>query len=153
MYSRYFLSNRLSYLDRNLRLSDAKECFCITAEAEGLLINSSYPFSIGTGSVTMEAFGVPLFFKFMVLGVALSCVSSDDTPSVGFEIQHVSTTGVVTTIDTFLMDSGKFVSKPINSVIYDKGQIAIKILSSDGLSDDFAKYRIALYLQSEQILT
>ena len=152
MYSRFALSNRLSYLDRNLRFSDAKECFCITAEAEGQLIASSYPFSIGTGSVTMVPFGVPIFFKFMVLGVALSCVGTDDEPTVGFILEHISTTGVVTEISSFIMDSSKFVTTPVGSVIFPPGQIALKISAVDGLTDDFAKYRVAIYLQSEQIL-
>jgi hypothetical protein len=153
MYSPFANASRISYLARNAKIGDSRECFCSTAEAEGLLVTDSYPFSLGSGSVSMEAFGLPIFFKSKVLGIALSSVSSDEYPDIEFELQHVSVSGVVSVIDTFSMDSNKFVINSIQSLVYQPGQICVKIKSVSGLTDDFAKYRIAIYLQSGEAIS
>ena len=153
MYSPYVNASRITYLARNARIGDSKECFCSTAEAEGILYVGSYPFSMGSGSVSMEPFGLPIFFKSKVLGIALSSVSVDDYPDIEFELQHVSVSGVVSVIDTFSMDSNKFVINNIQSLVYQPGQICVKIKSVSGLTDDFAKYRLAIYLQSGESIS
>jgi hypothetical protein len=147
------VESKLTSITAKIQERDAKECFCSSAEAEGMLVIESYPFSMGSGSVSMDAFGLPIFFKSRVLGVALSSVSTDVSPLVNFEIQHVSVGGTITVIDTFVMDGGKFSTININSAIYEAGQIAIKIKSVQGLVDEFAKYRVAVYLQAEEDLT
>ena len=102
------VESKLTSITAKIQERDAKECFCSSAEAEGMLAIESYPFSMGSGSVSMDAFGLPIFFKSRVLGVALSSVSTDVSPLVNFEIQHVSVGGTITVIDTFVMDGGKF---------------------------------------------
>ena len=153
MYSPFANASRISYLSRNAKIGDSKECFCSTAEAEGLLVTDSYPFSMGSGSVSMEPFGLPIFFKSKVLGIALSSVSSDEYPIVEFELQHVSVSGVVSVIDSFTMDKNKFVIDNIQSLVYQPGQICVKIKNVIGLTDEFAKYRIAIYLQSGEAIS
>ena len=153
MYSPFANASRITYLARNARIGDSRECFCSTAESEGLLYTGSYPFSMGSGSVSMTPFGLPIFFKSRVLGIALSSVSTDEYPDIEFELQHVSVSGVVSVIDTFSMDKNKFVIDNIQSLIYQPGQICVKIKSVTGLSDEFAKYRIAIYLQSGESIS
>jgi len=153
MYSPFANASRITYLARNAKIGDSRECFCSTAEAEGLLYTGSYPFSLGSGSVSMEPFGLPIFFKSRVLGIALSSVSTDEYPDIEFELQHVSVSGVVSVIDSFSMDKNKFVIDNIQSLVYQPGQICIKIKSVTGLSDEFAKYRIAIYLQSGESIS
>ena len=153
MYSPFANASRISYLSRNAKIGDSKECFCSTAEAEGLLVTDSYPFSMGSGSVSMEPFGLPIFFKSKVLGIALSSVSSDEYPIVEFELQHVSVSGVVSVIDSFTMDKNKFVIDNIQSLVYQPGQICVKIKNVIGLTDEFAKDLIAIYLQSGEAIS
>ena len=83
----------------------------------------------------------------------MSSVSTDEYPDIEFELQHVSVSGVVSVIDTFSMDKNKFVIDNIQSLIYQPGQICVKIKSVTGLSDEFAKYRIAIYLQSGESIS
>jgi hypothetical protein len=148
MYSPFSNATKINHLSRRINHGDSRECFCSTAEAEGLLIKNTYPFSLGSGSVTEEPFGLPIFFRSRVLGIALSCVSSDINPRVDFELQHISVSGIITKIESFSMGDGKFVSNHIQSAIYPAGQIAIKIKDTDDLEDEFAKYRISIFLQS-----
>lgn len=153
MYSSYANAARITYLARNAKIGDSKECFCSTAEAEGLLVTDSYPFSLGSGSVSTEPFGLPIFFKSRVLGIAMSSVSSDEYPDIEFELQHISVSGVVSVIDSFSLDKNKFVIDNVQSLVYQPGQICVKIKNVSGLTDEFAKYRLAIYLQSGEAIS
>lgn len=146
------LSNKITSLVHYNVLNFRRECFCSTAEAEGLLITDTYPFSLGAGSVSETAFGIPIFFKHRVLGVALSSVSDDLIPLVEFFIEHKDSNGQITIIDNFFMNNSKFVSRKISSSELPAGQICIRVGEVSELSDQFAKYRVAIYLQAEESL-
>tara|TARA_R110000868_G_scaffold47152_1_gene155038 strand:- start:965 stop:1426 length:462 start_codon:yes stop_codon:yes gene_type:complete len=147
------LNTRLNNIAHYNALNARRECFCSTAEAEGSLITGSYPFSMGTGSVSSVPFGLPVFFQHRVLGYALASVSADAIPLVEFFIEHLAEGATESTIiDRFVMDNMKSVSRKITSLIFPPGQICIRVGDIDGLDDEFAKYRIALYLQAEESL-
>jgi hypothetical protein len=148
----HVLNSRIRSVERFSRNYDKKDVFCSTAEAEGELVPGYYPFSYGSGSVSDSPFGLPIFFKFKVIGYAMSSKSTDDILSaITFEIQHLATDSLVpTVIDTFTLDK-TYYNKKLNSFTFGPGEICVKVKSTIGLTDDFAKYRIAIYLQSEEM--
>ena len=151
MYS-FGLYSRIASLQSKSNSNDAKVVFCSTAEAEGLLVANIYPFSYGSGSVSADPFGLPIFFAHRIIGYSLVAESTDESPNVEFELQHLAEGELIpVAIDKFETKGAKHVNKKINSSTYQAGQICIKVNSCSGLTDPFGKYRIALYLQSEEM--
>jgi hypothetical protein len=146
------LNTRIRSVERFSLNNDRKVVFCSTAEAEGELVAGYYPFSYGSGSVSDSPFGLPIFFNFKVIGYAMSSKSTNEILSaITFEIQHLKTDSLTPTIiDTFTLDR-TYYNKKLNSSVFGAGEICIKVKSCVGLTDDFAKYRIAIYLQSDEI--
>ena len=147
------LNQRINNIAHYNAVNAARECFCCTAEAEQLIYSGSYPFSLGSGSVSMTPFGIPIYFKHKILGVALSSASTDMIPEVEFFIEHLAKgSNVPTIVSRFILDSEKFVNLKIDSAVFPAGQICFRVGSTSELSDDFAKYRIAVYVQAEESL-
>jgi len=151
MYS-FGLYSRVASLQRRSNFNDAKVVFCSTAEAEGLLVANIYPFSYGSGSVSADPFGLPIFFAHRIIGYSLVAESTDEAPHVEFELQHLAEGELIpVAIDTFQTGGVKHFNKKLNSATYQAGQICLKVVSCSGLSDQFGKYRTALYLQSDEM--
>jgi hypothetical protein len=130
---------------------DNKMCFCSMMEFEGLVAQNDFPFAAGYGSPSGVGFGLGVPFNYKVVGYSINCVSSDVSPSVEFLLEHYdfgSTTA--DPVDTCTMGSNKYVNKAkFVGPSHSGGNLVVKINTVSGLSDVNARYRLAVYLQSQ----
>ena len=135
-------------------LGDKKQVFSVASEYQGLMANDQYPFSYGYGSQSSSSFGYLIPFHYKLSGFTLLCDSSDVSPSINFQIINVpnDNTGSVVLVDK-IMDSSKKVSELYpNSTIQKQGVLNIKIINATGLNDEFARYRLVLFLKCDDVL-
>ena len=135
-------------------VGDNKMCFCSMMEFEGVLVAAEYPFASGYGSPSGPGFGLPVPFGYKLVGYSVICVSTDASPAVSLQLEHYdfgSATPVV--IDSPALDSTKYVNvKALVDVAHLAGNVCVKVVSKSGVVDVDAKYRLALYLQSQEEL-
>jgi hypothetical protein len=133
---------------------DNKMCFCSMMEFEGLVVADTYPFASGYGSPSGVGFGLGVPFNYKVVGYSLNCVSTDTSPSIQFEFVHYdfgSTTAEP--LDTCTMGASKYVNKSsFADVSHSGGNLVVKVGSLSGVSDADARYRVSVYLQSQDEL-
>ena len=140
---------------------DNKMCFCNVMEFEGVLATGDYPFACGYGSPSGPGFGMPIPFNSKVVGYSLVCVSSDVKLNVSMTMEHhrYSDGGINPVADFNLVSadgSNKNVSAmPSNSAVLSAGNLCVKVsgitelVGANGVIDPYAKYRLAVYLQSQ----
>ena len=120
--------------------------FC---EAEGILIDNSYPFCLGMGSPSDVGFGMPVPFSYTLRGIAWSIHSSDTDPSISIELTHYPSDGsasmvLFSGIFSFEGKSGEY--QNIEVPTYSPGNMVVKLLSSSGITDDNTRYRLSFVL-------
>ena len=120
--------------------------FC---EAEGILIDNSYPFCLGMGSPSDVGFGMPIPFAYTLRGIAWSIHSSDTNPSIDIEVTHYPSDGSASRVifyggDPLVGKSGEFTSSVM--LAGSPGNLVVKLLSSSGITDDDTRYRLSFVL-------
>jgi hypothetical protein len=151
-YSSYSINSRLSNLKSRSDRNDLKPLFVSVSEYEGLLEPDMYPFSFGYGSTSAAGFGLPISFKFNVLGFSLICDTPDENPEIVFQIEYYPFGSKTNpeVISTITLGTSLYVNVNDISKTYNAGIISVKVVSTENLTYDFSKYRLALNLQSEQ---
>ena len=127
--------------------------FISTAEAEGVLLVNSYPFSFGMGNQSEPEYGLPVPFSYNIRKLAYSCISADTSPTVNIKVLHYpfgSSTGQV--LNSSLSLVGKYANIYLSHSGLTPGNIVIQIVSVDGLTDDDSKFRLSFVLTSNDSL-
>ena len=123
-------------------------------EFEGLMEQDTRPFCAGYGSPSGVGFGLGVPMGYKVVGYSINCVSTDQSPTINFELEHYdfgSSTPV--SVDTCSMGAGKYVNKKaFVDASHAGGNLVVKVVSVSGLADVDARYRVSLYLQSQEEL-
>ena len=135
-------------IDRNIEIR--KLGFCSVAEAEGILVANSFPFSFGMGSLSDENFGLPLPFNGNLMRVALTSLSTDLNPEVSFTIINYpfDNSAAVVVLPTTTI-SGKSGIVNIGTRTGKPGNLVVKVVSVAGIVDDNAKFRMSFFYTSE----
>jgi len=129
---------------------DAKMCFAIVMECDGLLAADSYPFACGAGVPSSPAFGVQVPMGYKFIGYGAQCVTSatDLYVNLSFEGYMYNSATPDWTVSG-LIGGSKFASTLIPSAPgRPAGHVCIKVVSSLGQPDSDARYRITMYFQS-----
>ena len=124
--------------------------FILTGEAKGILVANSYPFSFGMGNHSEPGFGIPIPFQYTLRGLAYSCVSLDNNPSITIKVLHYPF-GNSTPEPLYLpiIFTGKHTSTILSQPASSAGNLVIEIISVSGLTDDNSKFRLSFIVTSD----
>ena len=149
------LTNNNVTQEKNTRISeDRKMVFCHMMEFEGLMSEAVnyFPFCSGYGSPSGIGFGLSIPFTYKLVGISFTCVSTDASPSVTFSVQNYLYGSVTPTIiSSPVMGVSKYFNSLTNAATASaqSGNLCIKITAASGCTDINAKYRCAVYIQSQ----
>ena len=131
---------------------DGKMVFCNMMEFEGVLQDGEYNFAGGYGAPSSPGFGLSIPFGFKVVAYSLVCVSSDSNPVLSFELEHYDSGSSTSpsTIGTFSVGATKYINSMVVDVAHTAGgNVCLKVVSASGVVDVNARYRFAVYVQSQ----
>jgi hypothetical protein len=121
----------------------------ISLEAEGN-VDNEYPFSNGASLSSTFNFGVPLL-TFSLKGFTIISTSTNISPSISFQIEYKAfDSSDVIILDSFTLNYTYLNKKINNPSINSPGYINIKYLGSVNTEDDYAAYRIMLYVENHE---
>jgi hypothetical protein len=163
-YSNYAINNKMTNLrqDHNLLVKSLQDNNIITSggnkqinmislEAEGNSDLNEYPFSNGSSLSSTVNFGVPLL-RFSLQGYTIISTSNNINPSVSFQIEYKTfDSDIITILDTFTLNTNYYNKKIESPIINNTGYINIKYLGSINTDDEYAAYRIMLYIENQEV--
>ena len=139
--------------ETNRAEADEKMVFTHTLEFDGILSSSSYPFCAGNGVPCEPDSAIPIPFGYKLVGVGFVRQSSEISVDINFSVEHYGTDSALQVLSNFSVTgatkSSLFTVAP---VLCQKGFITVKVGGVSGVTG-YGRYRIALYLQSDQRFT
>lgn len=132
----------------------SKVGFISTAEAEGVLLDGSYPFCFGMGNPSEINYGLPLPFSYTLHSIAYTSTAKTADHSITFNILHnpFDTSQPITALKNDIVVSGASGVVSIKAIAPSAGNLVVEIVSTSNLTDDDGKYRISFILTSNDSL-
>ena len=151
-YEQEFLKElqTLTLEEKNRAEGDQKMVFTHTLEFDGILSSSSYPFCAGNGVPCEPDSAIPIPFGYKLVGVGFVRQSSEISVDINFSVEHYGTDSALQVLSNFSVTGAtKSSLYTVAPVLCQKGFITVKVGGVSGVTG-YGRYRIALYLQSDQ---